>query len=671
MKNLAEKIPSFPSSPGVYRFLNKDNGVIYIGKAKNLRARVKQYFQNHDDRPQIPFLLSEAVDIDYTVVKTELESLYLERTLIQKYKPKYNIQLRDDKSYTFIAFDYSTQIPQILITRRIADEQFEKRQFYDESKGASTNKRYTLNAIRSDYFGPYTAAYKVRELLKTVRYIFPFCTAPKVSNKPCFYYHLHRCPGVCVGVISVDEYKTHLEKIKLFLKGDVKTVKKQLENEMKAASTKKLFEKAARLRNQLHALTMVENKQSVIIPKKVAWDVIGLDKLNNDICVTLMKVRDGKLMDKENFSYRTTNQYESTPTLAERGRSPDQSVGADAYRKETLKKFLEDYYFAASDASQKIYVQDEVENAQLIQKLLKERFGKTTKVIHATQKQPLNLVKIAGQNAGEFLRQQEIKNASDLDKINSALQQLKDILKLPGIPKRIECYDISNIQGTNAVGSMVVFVDGKPAKSQYRKFKIKSKTTPDDFAMMKEMLSRRLARSLSEIARPEIRKAKWAEAIPSSEGIASLPPVACNFQDSWPLPDLIVIDGGKGQLGVAVETINHSQLTINVIGLAKRIEEIFLPNNPNPIVLPHDQPALQLLQRLRDEAHRFGITFHRQLRSKQAVRSVLDEIPGIGPKTKKLLKQKFGTVAEIRNTSIDELTKVVGQKLADIIKKTL
>jgi excinuclease ABC subunit C len=436
-----------------------------------------------------------------------------------------------------------------------------------------------------------------------------------------------------VGVISVDEYKQHLEKIKLFLKGDVKTVKKQLESEMKAASQKKLFEKAARLRNQLHALTMVENKQSVIIPKKVAWDVIGLDKLNNDICVTLMKVRDGKLMDKENFTYRDPDLQKS-------------SGSTENYRSEVLEKFLEDYYTQSSDAPQKIYLQNKVENSTLIEQLLKQRFGKTTKIIHATQKQPLSLIKIARDNASEFLRQQEVKNASDLDKINAALQQLKDVLKLSAIPKRIECYDISNIQGTNAVGSMVVFVDGKPLKSQYRKFKIRGKQTPDDFAMMREMLTRRMARS-------------------DKSRVTS---------DKWPMPDLIVIDGGKGQLSAALEALKteDSRLTtFKIIGLAKRIEEIFLPNNSIPIVLPHDQPALQLLQRLRDEAHRFGITFHRQLRSKQAVKSALDDISGIGPKTKKLLKQKFGTVESIRQASFDELKTVVGEKLAHKIKQSL
>ena len=282
-------------------------------------------------------------------------------------------------------------------------------------------------------------------------------------------------------------------------------------------------------------------------------------------------------------------------------------------------------------------------DSELIKKIIKSRLNINSKIKHAQKGKIGNLIKLGRTNAQEYLKNWLASQAGHLDKINGALTQLKDVLNLPQMPKRIECYDISNTQGTNPVGSMVVFTDGLPNKSQYRKFKIQGKSTPDDFAMMREMLTRRLARSNQQSA----------------------------VSSQWPLPDLIVIDGGKGQLGVAVETINDSQLTINAIGLAKRIEEIFLPDQPAPIILSHDQPALQLLQRLRDEAHRFGITFHRKLRSKQAVKSALDDIPGIGPKTKKLLKAKFGTVGNIKKATVDELAKAVGRKLAENIKQAL
>jgi excinuclease ABC subunit C len=618
---LYSKIPSLPSSPGVYQFRDLKGGIIYIGKAKNLKARVRQYFTGHDERPQIPFLMREAADLDYTVVPTELESLYLERTLIQKHKPKYNIDLRDDKNYAFIAFDYQTPIPQITITRQITSS--------PAFRSPTTN--YLLPTT-NNYFGPYSAAYKAREILKTIRYIFPFCSATKVSNKPCFYYHLHRCPGVCVGVISVNEYMHHLAKIKLFLKGDIKGVRKDLEKEMRAASAARLYEKAARVRNQISALDAIAQKQSAILPKKVSWDVIALAAQDGYWCVNLFKVREGKLTDKENFI------YQSSPSIS--------NIPQDFQQLEILQKFLEDYYSETSDRPDKIYLETETENASLITALLRARFNKKTTVSRATQNQPLQLLKTSKQNAQEYLKRTLDQKASEFDRINSGLTQLKEILKLPALPKRIECYDISNIQGTNAVGSMVVFIDGKPAKSQYRKFKIRSKDTPDDFTMMKEMLSRRLTRSKNQEA---------------------------GIKDVWPVPDLIVIDGGRGQLSSVVSIIHdsHFMLHVPIIGLAKRIEEIFLPNSSNPIILPHDQPALQMLQRLRDEAHRFGITYHRALRSKQAVKSALDEIPGIGPKTKKLLKQKFGTVKNIKNSSVDELISVVGKKLSETIRTHL
>lgn len=610
MSDLKLKIASLPKKPGVYIYKNKSGEIIYIGKAKNLNSRVKQYFQGNDERPQIPFLLKELFELDYTVVENELESLYLERTLIQKYLPKYNILLRDDKNFCFIKIDYSTQIPQIQIVRKL-----------EENKS-----RLPSNG----YFGPYSAAYKAREILKTVRYIFPYCSSTKISNKPCFYYHLHRCPGVCIGIISPEEYKTHLERIELFLKGDIKTVQTNIEKDMKIAAGKKLFEKAARLRNQLRGLLMIEQKQNVILPKKVSWDIIGFYALEQNTCVNLFKVRAGKLIDKENFIYSINN-------------IKDQ---AGEHKQEILEKFLEDYYLETSDRPDKIYMYKNPENKDLVEKLLITRFNKKTFVLRATQKEPLKLLNLSIQNAEEFLKQNIDQTAAERDKINAALTQLKDVLKLQSFPKRIECYDISNIQGTNAVGSMVVFIDGKPLKSQYRKFKIRGKNTPDDFAMMREMLERRLQRIKNYEA-----------------GIME--------KDTWEKPDLIVIDGGKGQLGIAASIIHDSKFIIPAIGLAKRIEEIFLPNNPSPIILNHDQPALQLLQRLRDETHRFGITFHRNLRSKQAIKSALDEISGIGPKTKKLLKQNFGTVASIKKASLEELQNVVGKKLAFSLKQKL
>jgi excinuclease ABC subunit C len=633
MQSLSEKIKDIPKSPGVYQFLDKNGGVIYVGKAKNLKSRVGQYFSGHDDRPQLPYLIAEAVDVNYTVVSSELESAFLENTLIKQYSPKYNIDLKDDKNYAFITLDYSFQIPQISYARKFDPK----------------NKQIK-------YFGPYSAVHKIRNTLNLVRRIFPYCAAQKIGSRPCFYYYMHRCPGVCIGKISLEEYKGHLQRISDFLMGDFSKVKKELSVAMAKASAEQKFELAARLRDQCNALEILEERQSVILPKKVDWDLVSLAASDGYACVNLFKVRAGKLFDKENFVYEI-------PIAVFDGRQKQQYSGI-------IQRFLEQYYLESSQSPGSVYTQFPAEDPELVTHIIKSRFNRKTDVIMPQKGQPLRLINLGQTNAEEYLRNWLAGQAGHLDKINQALQQLKETLNLEKIPKRIECYDISNTQGTNPVGSMVVFVDGLPAKSQYRKFKIQGKKTPDDFAMMKEMLSRRFARSV-------IARSASDEAISTNDKGLLHPSDALgvrNDKQQWPLPDLVVIDGGKGQLSAAMEVLQKFQISnfkFPTIGLAKRIEEIFLPENPEPIILGHDQPALQLLQRLRDEAHRFGITFHRKLRSKEAVKSALDDIPGLGPKTKKLLKQKFGTVAEIKKADLSELSKVVGDKLAKIIKQKL
>ncbi len=673
MPDLKQKLKNIPQKPGVYLFKDKHGVVLYVGKAKNLKARVSQYLSGHDEREQIPYLMEEAVDVDYTVVNNELESLFLENTLIKQYLPKYNILLRDDKNYAFIKIDYSTEIPQIGYARKI--DSYRRHPDPERSEGEGSLKQSVkrdssaaLGMTPEDkFFGPYSAAYKIRNTLHLMRKIFPYCSAQKVSGKPCFYYHLHRCPGVCIGKISLNEYKLQLKKIEDFLAGNTGKIGKQLQSEMRQAAIKKQFEKAARLRDQLNSLKLLEEHQTVILAKKVDWDIVSLASSDGYTCINLFKVRSGKLQDKENFVYETNVDYL-------RGRANNQ-------QDEILQKFLEQYYLETSSIPKIIYAQYPAQGYRLIEKLIRSRCGRATKIITPQRGKAKKLVKLGVVNAQEYLTKWLSDQAGNLparndfvvaksggDKINRALQGLKDILKLEKIPQRIECYDISNIQGTNAVGSMVVFNKGLPAKSEYRKFKIRSKSTPDDFAMMKEMLGRRFARSV-------IARSASDEAILSEKGLPRPSDAlgARNDKGSWPLPELIVIDGGKGQLSAAIEVLTtyNTQHTTPIIGLAKRIEEIFVPGKSDPIILSHDDPALQLLQRLRDEAHRFGIIFHRKLRSKEAIKSALDDIPGLGPKTKKLLKTKFGTVADVRKASSDELTKVVGVKLAQTIKQNL
>lgn len=634
MSDFKYKIKDIPKSPGVYEFKNKDGVVIYIGKAKNLRNRLGQYFSGHDTRPQLPYLLAEATDIGYTVVGNELESLFLENTLIKKHLPKYNIQLRDDKNYAFIKIDYSFEIPQIGYARKV------------QAEGAGYKAR-GHGRTKDKYFGPYSAAYRIRHTLNLVRRIFPYCSNKEIGKRPCFYYYLHRCPGVCVGKITLEEYNEHLDRICEFLSGQTGKIKKELVTEMKIASSEQHYELAGRLRDQLQALELLDEHQNAIMPKPVSWDIVSIASDSGYVCINLFKIRAGKMQGKENFVYETDPGLQIS------------SQSTNVYEWETLQKFLEQYYLDASDIPKVIYTQVDAEDAELINHIVRSRFDRKVKIITPQKSKPKELIDLGKINASEYVKNWLSGQAGHLDKINEALTELQTQLHLPEIPNRIECYDISNIQGTNAVGSMVVFEKGLPAKSQYRKFKIKGKSTPDDFAMMKEMLTRRLARSADESKFQMTNDELQTDTTTKSK---------------WPLPDLIVIDGGKGQLSSVVEILStyHSPLnTIPVVGLAKRIEEIFFPGNNEPLILSHDNPALQMLQRLRDETHRFGITFHRDLRSKQLVKSALDQIPGIGPKTKKLLKTKFGTVANIRKASHEEIEKIIGPKLAQVLKENL
>jgi excinuclease ABC subunit C len=602
MSELKQYLTDIPHKPGVYRFFDAAGRVLYVGKAKDLRSRVGQYFSGHDTRAQLPFLLAEAARIETTVTDTELAALFLENTLIKEHLPPYNIRLRDDKNYAFIKIDSTTEIPQLGYARTITPGSHQK------------------------YFGPYSSAKKIRQTLDVVRRIFPYCSHTTVGNRPCFYYFLHRCPGVCVGKITLEEYRVQVNRISLFLAGQSGSVTKELRAAMTKAATAKQFERAARYRDALQALEVLTEKQLTILPKRVDWDVLAVSELGVLAAVTLTKIREGKVRDQENF-------------LLERASGDN---GPASYGP-VLQSFCERYYSEASDIPRTIITATAVPNPGLLQTLLRSRVSWTPVFEVPSRGVKTELLSVAAGNGLEFLKKLERSQASNLDLARENMEQLQALLQLPTLPRRIEGYDISNIQGTNPVGSMVVCLDGLPAKAEYRKFKITVKDTPDDFAMMREMLTRRLSR-----------------VHPTSPDT-----------EAWPAPDLLVIDGGKGQLSVAVSVLEELNLHIPVIGLAKRIEEIFQPHNSTPIVLPHSNTVLQLLQRLRDEAHRFGITFHRALRSKAATKSALDTIPGIGPKTKKLLKQKFGTVGSIRAASLDDIATVIGPAKATIVKKHL
>ncbi len=693
MTELRQQITHFPHSPGCYLFKDASGLVLYVGKAKDLRKRVSQYF-GQDKRPQLPFLIEDARDIDYIVARTELEALFLENTLIKKHSPKYNIKLKDDKNYAFIVIDYGTQIPQIGYARKI-EENRELQVFLNPSAAWGSGKKQfkvTKSKVKSriiktdgpkpkanTYFGPYSSVRKIRETLDFVRRIFPYCANTEIGDRPCFYYHLHRCPGICVGAISIEEYQKNLQRIQLFLNGKTREVKQEVQHAMEEASKQTRFELAARLRDQLRALQLLDERQIAQFPTKVNYDLISLGIQSGLYCVNLFKVRDGRLTDKENFVY-------GDPTKLIANTTPEHTT-SDTLASAVIQTFTETYYTDTTDLPDKIFTQYPLSELSLVNQLLNQRKGRLVSITVPHRGKLLQLIRLGQLNAEECVRKQLESDATDIDKLHEALEKLQKLLNLPQPPRRIECYDMSNTQGTNPVGSMVVFIDGTPAKSEYRKFKIRSKDTPDDFAMMRETLTRRLARlEVTEVTSDNLQVTSKEEARPDSS------PTNSSSKTTWPRPDLIVIDGGKGQLSAALEAqeevisgkfkvqskntpdlqpTTYNLQPIPMIGLAKRIEEIFLPNNPEPIILSHDELALQILQRLRDEAHRFGITFHRQLRSKQATKSALDTIPGIGPKTKKLLKQKFGTIAKIRESSLEELTQVVGQTKAEIIKKNL
>lgn len=583
MMNLAEKLKSLPDRPGVYVFKNAAGEVLYVGKAKILKNRVRSYFQNQTHLlPRTQLLIQEIADLDYAIVSSETESLILESNLIKQYQPRFNVRLRDDKNYQFIKIDYDAQIPQVLAVRKI-------------DKG----RRHAR------YFGPYTSGTAVKQTLKLLKRVFSLCSNKKITKRACFQYHLGRCPGVCIGKISPAEYRRALRAVEEFLNHKQTAVLKLLKSEMLAAAAGKQFEKAAGLRDKMRSLMNIWERQKIIFPRRVSADYFSLFRNDNQGIVNLFMVREGKLIHQENFEILQTAEL------------PGPLV---------LQSFLEQYYAEASNFPKEIVASEKLPDPKLFQKWLK------AKVLLPRRGQKLALLRLSLENAKEYYQ----KNFASVEAVLAGLQKF---LGLPGLPRRIEAYDISNIQGVWPVGSMVVFENGQAKKNAYRKFKIRGKHTPDDFAMMQEMLTRRLAHQ--------------------------------NEKHKWPAPDLLVIDGGKGQLNVVLKILTTYNLQLPVIGLAKRLEEIFTPQDKLPRRLPPNSPMLFLLQRIRDEAHRFAITFYRSRHRQEGVRSSLDDALGIGEVTRKKLLKKFGSLAQIRQARPEALAKAIGKTRAKLLKKTL
>ncbi|MBK6433180.1 MAG: excinuclease ABC subunit UvrC [Anaerolineae bacterium] len=612
---LQAKLDNLPTRPGCYLMKTAEGAIIYVGKAINLRARVRSYFQQqalHTTKTRR--LVSNIADLDWIIVETELEALVLENELIKRHQPRYNIRLKDDKTYPYIKIHWAEDYPKVTIVRRMARD-------------------------GGRYFGPYTSAYNVRLTLEALRHIFPYLTCNRditgKDERACLYFHIGRCNGPCIGAVNRDEYRAMVQGLADFLSGNTEPALTTLRGQMTDAAENWYFERAARLRDQIKAAEQLVERQKVVSGQQQDEDLIAFAQTNGDTCVQVFFVRHGKLIGRESFVLE--------------GAEGDET---DA----VLSAFLTQFYSEAAYVPPEIVLPKDLDERLIIEQWLRSRRGGEKVVLTVPQEgQQRDLLEMAAQNAAETLHALRAQWQADKNKQVIALAELGHALGLADAPGRIECYDISTLQGTSTVGAMVVFAQGTPMKSDYRKFKIRGKGSlgagePDDFASMREMLRRRFRRAVEP---------------PANEGAPGQAPR--KGDQMWQrLPDLVVIDGGKGQLGVAVEVLREFDLfdQVPVIGLAKRFEDVYFPEQRDPLVLPRDSQALFLLQRIRDEAHRFGITFNRELRSKAGVMSELDKVPGIGPRRRKELLKRFGDLETIKQASIEELAAAPGMNVA-------
>ncbi|MDI6690128.1 MAG: excinuclease ABC subunit UvrC [Actinomycetota bacterium] len=604
-KALLEQLKMVPDKSGVYVFKDAQGKVLYIGKGRSLRKRMRSYFQKiHTYSPKIQAMVDRIADFDIYVTDSEVEALILECNLIKRYRPSFNINLRDDKSYPCLAITLNDAFPRVMVTRKLGIE------------GAK-------------YFGPYTKAHAIRDTLDTLRRIFPVraCKGKepgKSSGSPCLNFHIKRCLGPCTGKVSREEYRKMIDQICLFLEGKQEQVIEQLQREMKEAAEKLEFEKAARLRNRIRAAQHVLERQRIISSTKEDKDVIALFAREDAACVEVFFIRGGKLIGSESFIL-----------------DKDEHVS----EKELLTSFVKQFYLTTTFVPRYILLQDEIEDAELIEEWLTKKRGKKVEIKVPKRGEKRSLVALAIDNARHAFELLKIKRRLEKERALKALAELKEQLDLSEFPYRIECFDISTIRGRQSVGSMVVFENGRPKNKDYRKFKIKWVTGQDDFAMMAEVIKRRFARYLE-----------------GKEGRFGIK------------PDLVIVDGGKPQLSAALKSLTELGIEdIPVIALAKREEEIYLPNRPEPISLLAFSLSLRLIQRIRDEAHRFALSYHRSLREKAMVKSIFDRIPGIGEKRKKFLLEHFGSPEAIYKASLEELKTVpkLPSKVAHVVYRFL
>ena len=592
--DIKERLDSIPTRPGVYLMKGEADEVLYVGKAINLRNRLRSYFQASSAlSPRVRRLVENVADLDFFVTDSELEALILECNLIKRHRPHYNVRLKDDKRYPYIKITWQEDFPRVTVVRR-------------------------MQADGARYFGPYTSSAAMRQTLDLLRRIFPYLTCKRkitgADDRSCLYHHIGRCLAPCIGAVSKDEYRDMMQQVCLFLEGKGEKIISSLRRRMESAAESMEFERAAGLRDQIDAVERVIERQRVVTASLVDQDAIAIAGEDGEVCVQVFFVRSGKLIGHEYFLMEGTG---------------------DAEAPEILTSFLKQFYDHAAHVPPEIILPAEIEETQIIERWLRERRGGRVTLWVPRRGLKRKLVEMVEENARETLNHLMAREQIEKTRAMAGVSDLRSQLDLDAPPLRIEAYDISNIQGVAATGSMVVFIEGTPSKKDYRRFKIRAVRGPDDCAMLQEILRRRF------------RRATIGEA---------------GTRDSWAeLPDLIVVDGGKGQLNAALEILAEYGLdTVPAIGLAKAREEVFKPGMSDPIILPLDSAGLHLLQRLRDEAHRFAIVYHKGLRRSQSLSSVLEEIPGVGPKRRRALLRRFGSLDAIRQASLDDLASVRG-----------
>ncbi len=596
--SLAEKLESLPTGPGVYQHKDAIGKVLYVGKAKNLRNRVRQYFQQSRAMdPRIEQMLSRATDLEIIVTDSEVEALILESNLIKKLRPRYNVVLKDDKSYPYIVITHEPY-PRIFITRQ-------------------------LRRDGSRYFGPYTDVKNVRAALKVIRDLFMvrscnyYLDADVIAKKKvklCLDYHIKKCEGPCEAMVSAERYNAMIDQAAVLLKGKTETLAGMLREEMERLASLRKFEEAAVIRDRIRGLEAYAERQKAVDLDARDRDIMAYAAENDDACGVIFKVREGKMIGRQHYYMNSVE-----------GKAPA----------EILATMVQQHYLEAQEIPQEVLVSAEPDETPAVEEWLTRRRGSPVAVRVPDEGEEAKLVALTRTNARFLLDELKVQRLKRADTTPYGVVALQRDLRLEVAPRRIECFDISNTGGTDSVASLVVFVDGKPKKSEYRKFKIRSVDGPNDFASMREVVERRFKRLLEEQAT---------------------------------LPDLLMVDGGKGQLSSAVEVLNGLGLTSQpVIGLAKQLEEVFLPGRSDPELLPKASGGLRLLQQIRDEAHRFAITFHRSLRDKRTLQTELDLIEGVGKKRAKELLEAFGSVQGVRFASREQLVEVVGNKTADRI----